>query len=82
MPGKVIPTEALSEQQLLEVCYYTQLNVSFEVFFNDAGWVVVDWLEECGTNEIEQMLRSLGQHYPNGRIHVTDKTTGRIIDFL
>lgn len=50
MPGKVIPTEALSEQQLLEVCYYTQLNVSFEVFFNDAGWVVVDWLEECGTN--------------------------------
>lgn len=82
MPGKVIPSAALSEQQVLDVCYYTEVNVSFEVYLDDAGWVVVDWLDECGTNEIEQTLRNLEQQYPNGRIQVVDKTTGRLVDFL
>lgn len=81
MSGKVISSAALNEQQILDVCYYTQLNVSFEVFLNGEGWIVVDWLAECGTNEIEQMLRNLERQYPNERIRVIDKTTGRLIDF-
>ena len=82
MSGKVISSDALNEQQILDVCYYTQLNVSFEVFLNGEGWIVVDWLAECGANEIEQMLRNLERQYPNERIRVIDKTTGRLIDFI
>lgn len=81
MSGKVISSAALNEQQILDVCYYTQLNVSFEVLLNGEGWIVVDWLAECGTNEIEQMLRNLERQYLNERIRVIDKTTGRLIDF-
>jgi len=81
MSGKVISSAALNEQQIHDVCYYTQLNVSFEVLLNGEGWIVVDWLAECGTNEIEQMLRNLERQYPNERIRVIDKTTGRLIDF-
>lgn len=81
MSGKVISSAALNEQQILDVCYYTQLNVSFEVLLNGEEWIVVDWLAECGTNEIEQMLRNLERQYPNERIRVIDKTTGRLIDF-
>ena len=81
MSGKVISSAALNEQQILDVCYYTQLNVSFEVLLNGEGWIVVDWRAECGANEIEQMLRNLERQYPNERIRVIDKTTGRLIDF-
>ncbi len=81
MGVKVVPGTALTDKQILDVCYYTQLNVTFEVLLDDAGWVVVDWLQECIPSQIEEKMASLAEQYPNERIRVIDKTTGRLVDF-
>ena len=81
MGAKVSSVTALTDKQILDVCYYTQRNVTFEVLLDDAGWVGVDWLQECVPSQIEKMMTSLAEQYPNERIRVIDKTTGRMVDF-
>lgn len=45
------------------------------------GWVTIDWLEDCGEAEIDQMLSRLKETNTHLCYRVINRTTGRMMDF-
>lgn len=82
MGAKIAATAVLSKTQEHKICYYQHLNASFEVFYEDIGWLTVDWVSNSTDQHITEMLISLANQYPHSRIRVMDKTTGRMLDFI
>jgi len=80
--SKIAPAAPLTDKQIANLCYYNQLNVTFEALLGDASWVTVDWLEKCDADSIALVLAKLTLQFPNDRIRVMDQTTGRMIDFI
>lgn len=62
------------------VCFYKQLNITIEALMAE-GWVTIDWLEDCGEAEIDQMLSRLKETNTHLCYRVINRTTGRMMDF-
>jgi hypothetical protein len=62
------------------VCFYKQLNITIKALMSE-GWVTVDWLEDCGEEEIDQMLSRLKETNTRLCYRAINSTTGRMMDF-
>ena len=70
----------LSPSEIENVCFYSVMDIRFEILSDTREWIFLDCARVKSTDEVAMALADFVKEYPGQSIRAIDMLTGRIVD--